>query len=139
MSWRHSARLICPAGGLCRSHNSLSSRSMLMANVTTESLMKTRRNFFLTTASIPFAFGPLATYAQTSTAFPDRPIKLVVPFPPGGSTDIVARLLAEKMSLIMGQQVVVDNRAGAAGSIGISTVARAKPDGYTIGMATVST
>lgn len=110
-----------------------------MANVTTESLMKTRRNFFFTTALVPFAFGPLTTHAQVPAAFPDRPVKLVVPFPPGGSTDIVARLLAEKMSLIMGQQVVVDNRAGAAGSIGISTVARAKPDGYTIGMATVST
>ena len=69
--------------------------------------------------------------AQAQT-FPSRPITLVVPFPPGGSTDTVARIMAEKMRPFLGQPVIIENVAGAGGSTGVGRVARAAPDGYTI-------
>src|SRR5262245_19550521 len=78
--------------------------------------------------------------AQTSnTAWPDRPIRLLVPFPAGSSTDIIARIIAQKLGQRLGQQVVIDNRAAASGNIGADAVAKAAPDGYTIGIATAST
>lgn len=73
--------------------------------------------------------------AHGADAYPDRPIKLIVPFTPGGNTDLLGRLVAQKLSAAVGQQVVVENRPGAAGTIGVDAVAKAKPDGYTLGLA----
>ena len=75
-----------------------------------------------------------ATAAQAQAAFPNRPIRMIVPFPPGGITDIHARTFAERMSARLNQQVIVDNRPGAGGRIGTEMIARAAPDGYTIGI-----
>jgi tripartite-type tricarboxylate transporter receptor subunit TctC len=71
--------------------------------------------------------------------WPQRPLRLVVPFPAGSSTDIIARIVAQKLSHRLGQQIVIENRAGASGNIGADAVAKATPDGYTIGIATAST
>jgi tripartite-type tricarboxylate transporter receptor subunit TctC len=71
--------------------------------------------------------------------FPTKPVTIVVPFPPGGGTDTGARLIAQKLTERWGQQVVVDNKPGAAGSIGATAVAKAKPDGYTLLMGNIGT
>src|SRR5690606_22400876 len=81
----------------------------------------------------------LATIATAHAAYPERPVTLVVPYPPAGTTDIAARTMAQAMEAGLGQTIVVENRAGAGGSIGMGVVARAKPDGYTIGMGTIGT
>jgi tripartite-type tricarboxylate transporter receptor subunit TctC len=77
-----------------------------------------------------------SAFAQT---YPAKPITLIIPFPPGGSTDIVGRIAAEGMARELGQALVVDNRGGAGGAIGAKAIADAAPDGYTLGIATIST
>jgi tripartite-type tricarboxylate transporter receptor subunit TctC len=76
----------------------------------------------------------LAPLAHAQADYPSRPLRLIVPFGAGGSTDMVARLLADKMGQVLGKAVVVENRGGAGGSIGADAIAKAAPDGYTIGI-----
>jgi tripartite-type tricarboxylate transporter receptor subunit TctC len=71
--------------------------------------------------------------SAAAQSYPDHPITLIVPFPPGGSTTIVARIIADKMSETLGQPIIVDNRGGAGGTVGTRAAAKAAPDGYTIG------
>ncbi|WP_418129720.1 tripartite tricarboxylate transporter substrate-binding protein [Variovorax sp. 375MFSha3.1] len=90
-------------------------------------------------AALLVLLGSFALQASAQDGYPQRPVKLIVPFAPGGSTDIVARLVADRMQVELGQPVVVDNRAGGGGMIGSEALARADADGYTIGIGTVST
>ncbi|HXZ45836.1 MAG TPA: tripartite tricarboxylate transporter substrate binding protein [Pseudolabrys sp.] len=78
-------------------------------------------------AALLLALSPIAR-----AEYPDRPVRLIIPFPPGGSNDVVGRLVAQQLSIKLGQQVYVDNRAGAGGTIGTEACATAAPDGYTI-------
>src|SRR6266853_4330081 len=78
------------------------------------------------------ALVPWPAPAQTSDAWPSRPIRFILPFPPGGGTDILGRLIAERMTASLGQPVVTENRGGAGGNVGAEAAARSAPDGYTI-------
>jgi len=75
----------------------------------------------------------------SAQSYPTKPVRLIAPFPPGGSTDLIARLVAQRLSEALGQQVIVENRAGAGGTIGVELAARSAPDGYTIVMGHVGT
>ena len=95
-----------------------------------------RRTLVAGCLGVLFSVGVGAASAQT---FPTKPVRLVVPFAPGGTTDIVARIVAEKVSPNLGQPMIVENKAGGGGALGATETARSAPDGYSIGMATVST
>lgn len=100
-------------------------------------------NTTLRTSAILFSslmtLGALSAHAQSAAPYPSRPVTVVVPFPPGGGTDVGARLVAQKLSLKWGQPVIVENRGGAAGRVGAELVAKAKPDGYTLLVGNVGT
>lgn len=86
-----------------------------------------------------FATLSVSAPAQAADRFPDRPVRMIVPYAPGGATDITARQLAVKLSEVWGEQVIVDNRAGASGNIALELAARSTPDGYTLMVGNVST
>ena len=96
------------------------------------------KNKYLTN-SVAAALIALSGAASAQDKYPSKPIRLIVAFPAGGSTDIVARLVGQRLGEKLGQQVVVDNRGGAGGTIGTEIAARATPDGYTLTMGTTST
>lgn len=94
------------------------------------------RTFVRLSAGLGLAFAMTLTAGAAQAAFPDRPLRIVVPFAAGGATDVIARTVAQAMSTRLGQPVVVENKAGANGNIGAVTAARSEPDGYTLLMAT---
>jgi tripartite-type tricarboxylate transporter receptor subunit TctC len=96
-----------------------------------------RRSALISVALSAIAFAAIPAAAQTS--WPNKPVKIVVPFAPGGTTDILARAVAPELSKALGQPVIVENRAGAGGNIGADLVAKSAPDGYTVLMGTVGT
>jgi tripartite-type tricarboxylate transporter receptor subunit TctC len=114
---------------------------MVTAGTDTEEAMNRRKLLIGATAlagslAAPAVFAP-AAFAQDK--YPSKPIKLVIPFPPGGPTDVLGRRYAERLSALLGQTVVVDNKAGAGGIVGADLVAKSKPDGYTLLLGSSST
>lgn len=83
--------------------------------------------------------GTMAAAAHAQDKYPSRPIRLVIPFPPGGPTDLMGRLYGERLASLLGQPVVIDNKAGAGGVVGADLVAKSKPDGYTLLLGSSST
>src|SRR3954454_20634363 len=93
------------------------------------------KHFVRALCAFSFAAISITASAQSPAAdFPKQPIRMVVTFPPGGSADAVVRMLVPRLNDKLGQSVIVDNRPGAGGNIGLTLVARAAPDGYTVGV-----
>ena len=101
-------------------------------------VLSTRRGLFALALSLAAGFASSAALAQAAN-YPSRPVKIIVPFAAGGTTDIFARLIGERLSQQLGQQFVIENRGGAGGNPGTDAVAKAEPDGYTLVMGTVGT
>jgi tripartite-type tricarboxylate transporter receptor subunit TctC len=93
----------------------------------------------LAAAAVTAATALIAAQPVSAQTYPDRPIRIVVPYAPGGSTDLITRYVADPLRQVLKQPVIVDNKAGAGGMLGTSEVARATPDGYTLAVGTVST
>ena len=102
--------------------------------MSTRRVSPSRRTFLRTAAAASLL---VATGARGQTAWPDRTVKIIIPYPAGGSTDVLSRILAERLNQIYGQPFVIENRPGAGGNIGIAAVTGSAPDGYTIGAATI--
>ncbi len=101
--------------------------------------MKLKRIYKTLCTAVYVASAFAAGHSQAQLVYPSKPIRLIVPFPPGGTTDVVARLIAAKIGTAWGEQVVTDNRPGAGGTIGTEIAARSPADGYTILMGSITT
>jgi tripartite-type tricarboxylate transporter receptor subunit TctC len=101
-----------------------------------ESMIKTRQHGVRWCAIVLALACAPGVHAQSSENYPVRPVRFVIAYPPGGGSDAVARVIAPRLGEVLGQQVVIDNRGGAATIIGMDIVAKSAPDGYTIGLAT---
>jgi tripartite-type tricarboxylate transporter receptor subunit TctC len=97
------------------------------------------KNFLRNATALIVTVVVFASISIAQMIYPSKPIKLIVPFPAGGSVDVTSRSLAQKLSEALGQQVVVENKPGAGGNIGMDALAKSAPDGYTIGMGALST
>jgi tripartite-type tricarboxylate transporter receptor subunit TctC len=104
-----------------------------------EAMYRNIRRVLVLLVAVLAALAAPFTFAQSAANYPAKPVRLVVPFPAGGTTDILARAVAQKLSEAWGRQMIVDNRPGAGGNIGSDLVAKSAPDGYTLLMGTVST